>query len=752
MAPRNETAPVTGATMGSEALTMSSVVQEAQDLVRQAPEVTEKKINPMMLVAEKWKETVRTHDRIVLTAPPGAGKSTDAIKLIYEALGSDTRIIVTQPTRLAARGLAESAYVRSLFGKNLVAQKLKGEDKTTEQTRVTYTVNQSLLNVLQRDPMLSEYRVGVIDEGHLLTGAIEVELPLLKKAQELRRAAGIPQIKFIVASGSLNKEQYLEYLPGAVSFDVEGKNFPVVPHFAESPIEEADMPDAAVKKAAEIIAAKRAKGEKIGKILMFFKGKGPIEETMKLLKNNPETRGLRHIKLMGGEEASPDQDKIYDEEEDQIVVSSNVAEQAITVPGVKVVIGSGYMNMMVRDEETGLMTLQTVEITKSNMTQQAGRAGRLEGGEVFWLFTRAHADARPEFLKPEMLRTDLTEIVLKLKSMGVKDIASFDFMNKPTAESIASAIDKLQKLGALDAHGTITGVGEQMEELPLDPHFARMLIEAKKRGCLEAVSVLIGFLSTKRRVFAYNPQREQFDRKYPTYVDNDSDFISLLKVWNDYVENVVVKKQNRYAWASGRGLRGDVLYDVETAREEIVGDDFFKGSGFKEEPGLIDLIAQKDAIQQCIVAGFMDSLLEGSGDGTYALANGRLNGIVLDPSSALKQHPTSQIVSAGVRVMRGGETHASLNQKVTNELIAEVAPYIKEIHAEQKKEQEELKREQKEAVIEAQRTTDEHAREEPISAALAVPEEFKKKVSFMQKAKQSIATFFARIRKFFGGK
>lgn len=750
---RSETAPKSGATTGSEALTLSRDRQiETTELQTQpSTKVIEEDVHPMVKAGASWQRTLNMHDRIVLIAQTGSGKSSDAPMLAYESLIKDdpnAQIIVAQPTRLAARELAK--YVGSKVGRNNVGYRYKGENTTTDDTRITYTVDASLLNEISSDPLLRKYRVVVLDERHMRTAVQDVLLADLKKAQDQRRKAGLMPLKVIVASGTLDKQAHLDYLPGSVAFEVPGRLFPVVPHYSDHEIDEEDLPAEAAKKAAEIIEERRKKGVKIGKILIFMKGKRPIDDTIRELRQNEVTRRIRHISLMGGEQKSADQDRIYDDEE-QIIVSTNVAEQSLTVPGVTVVIDSGLMNVMMRDPQTGLMSLQTIFHTKSNMTQRAGRAGRLEHGEVYYLFTKGQADARPEFLQPEILRTDLTEIVLKLKRRGLTDISTFDFMDKPTKESIDSAIDTLKKLGALDSSGNITrgeraeelGIGEEMEEMPMDPHFARMLIEAKKHGCVEAVSILIGFMSNKRRVFAFNPNREDFEKKYDRFIDKDSDFITLLRIWNDYVENVIDKKVNRRTWALSNGF-SNVMYDVETAKDDLLEEDFFKGLKINKSNHKIDLEAQAEAIKKCISVGFMDRILESSRNGTYELADGRKKGIVIDAASAIRQHPAKSIISAGIDVDRSGETYARLNQRISNEVAWEISHQTEHI----KKAQEE----EEHAAVAAADIMQEARGNEPTSAALNIPSELvsQRELSLGQRIKQTIASVVNRIKKFFG--
>ncbi len=697
---------------------------------------------PMAKAAREFGKVVTMHDRIILDAQTGSGKTIVAPVLVYETIiqdDPDARIIVTQPRRIAAR--SNATFVSEQLGKNLVGYRYKGEDTTTPDTRITFTVDDSLLNELQKDPLLRKYRVVFADEAHDMTARKYVQFALLKKAQDERKRLGLKPLKIVFASATLDKQKFLDYFPGAIPFPVEGRSFPVDPYYSTHEIEQEDLPSEAAKKAMELIP----KLKETDKILIFMKGKTEIDETIKelgqRLKEQFKDEDIDLISLMGGEQVAQDQDKIYLKKK-QIIVATNVAEASITVPGVTVVIDSGLMNVMVYDKETGLTSLQTLPHTKSNMTQRAGRAGRIEAGEAHYLFTKGQAEARPESMDPEILTTDLTEIVLKLKSIGVDDISSFDFMDKPSEQSIAAAIDTLQKLGALDAHGAITEIGKQMEELPVDPHFARMLIEAKQRDCVEAVSILVGFLSERRGVFAYNPRTEDFEKKYAAYIDKDSDFLTLLNVWNAYLENGGTRQGRSWAQKPEQGLSPSVLYNVATAKNELLQDDFFGGQRTgRNQP--IDIAAQREAIEACVAAGFMDRLLVKSGN-TYGLANGKRDGITIDRSSALAHEHPARIVSGVIRV-REGRAVAGINQKVTEELIHEVAPYLKEMEVLKK----ELERQRRAAVAEAVRIT-EVKHEQPVHHAQTQHHEqpaAKKEETFIEKIKQVFTDIVARIKK-----
>lgn len=645
------------------------------------PEKTsQREMLPIAQHEQEIKQALQTHDEVIVVGQTGSGKTTKLPLYMYDvvsALDPNAKVIVTQPRRLAARKLALTVQKEVGVGKAGYRYKNSQEDsrkrrdgnKITEETKLVFTVHRSLVNELQKDPLLSEYTAAMVDEVHDRTIDIDIELALLKQAQAKRKQFGLKPLKIVCASATLDQEKLGAYFDRASQFDVEGRLWPVTDHFADSPIEREDMMSEAAKKAAEIIT----NPQKAGDILIFMPGKAEIEKTIAELGKYVSTDTIDIIPLMGGEQDAEQQDKAFEKTgRRKIIVATNVAETSITIDTVTAVIDSGLMKSNIYDSRTGITSLQVVEHTKSNWKQRKGRAGRVAAGDAYALFTEEQLDARSEYPAPEMQRTNLTELVLQMKNMGIHNISDFDFLDHPGRTNIENAIQTLQQLGALDKTGTITEIGSQMAEIPLDPHYSRMLVEAKNRDCVEPVSVLIGFLSnTRKSVFQFNPKTERFAQKYAEFVNPNSDFLTLLNVWNANVQNYASKEAN-VAWTEAKGLNRKALLDVGRTKNDILREEYIRDLNISRKHAEVDMSdpAVLEAIQKSVAAGFLDQVLVRQRNGTYTLQNGKKTGIEIDRKSALKGQEPEMLVSGNITfVEQIKKTFANLNQRVTQQML-----------------------------------------------------------------------------------
>lgn len=633
---------------------------------------------PIAREKEAIQKALRENDRIIVVGETGSGKTTMLPSFIQEVLAEEDPsaiMVVTQPRRLAARSVAN--FVASKLGTDIVGYHYKGESTVTDKTKINFTVDGSLLNELRRDPLLRTKKAVMVDEVHERSIDIDIELALLKRAQEERKRLGLPALKLIVASATLDQGKLANYLPGAASFNVEGRAFPIADHFSDHEIEREDIMTEAAKVAYSIVVDTT----KTGDILIFMPGKMEIDKTISELERFIEDKSIELIPLMGGEQDAKSQDKIYSNNgKRKIIVSSAVAKTSITVPNVRHVILSGLVRTNVYDKDTGLTSLQTIEQTKADWAQERGRGGRTAAGDAYYLFTREQHERRENFPLPEVQRADLTALILRMKDMGIDDIHGFEFIDHPGQQPIDQAIETLKKLGALDKEGKITEIGKQMAELPLDPRFARMLVEAKKRGCAEAISILIGFLSNRKSVFTYNPRESRFQDKYAEFLVPNSDYLTLLNIWDSYVENNTDKEHNKQ-WTKDHDLSETMLYEATRTKNELLREELLRELGISRKNNKIGLNNPElvQEIHKCIAAGFMDQLLVPGSDGTYELANGRKTGIMIDRSSVLLGQRDLMIIPGSLRTQeRTGTTFAGLNIVVDKALLKEVAPYLYE--------------------------------------------------------------------------
>jgi HrpA-like RNA helicase len=640
---------------------------------------------PMALQEAKVREAIRRHDRILLEAEPGSGKSTIAPALFLEELindNPDAKVVVTQPRRLATSSLA--GYVGEQIGPEFVDYRFRGHRADKPNHRLEFTVEQSLLNDIVADPSLKQYDAVILDEVHERSITMDILIPLLKRAQEKRKAAGLKPLKVVLASGTLDVGTMKDYFEGAHHLSVEGRAHPVTEHFSEKEIAQEDLPKEAAKKIVELLQE--------GKVpLAFMPGRGEIDDTEKELQKHLQQDGLdvEVVTIVGGEESNPYEKINSPVTKPRVYIATNAAETSITIPGITAVIDSGLMRKMIYDPETRLTTLETMPHTKANWKQRSRRAGRVQPGEAHALFTKAQYDARDEHTVAEFLHTDLSPQILRMKEAGIDDVHHFDYIEHPGEQVINQAIESLQKLGALDKDGKITEIGKKMAEFDEDPHIARMLVEAKQRGCVDAVATLVGFVKARGSVFDLH-RSDIFNTKFRDYIDPDSDFITALNVWNSYIDTLTPPREGedesieeKQRKLTQKGIRMSTLNAVSKEKRNTVQGSFYTGTDASRQNKKVDLSPQmKHAINMCGAAGFADRILRKDPNGLYTLHQNARGSIGIDRSSVFaNKHPdrllSGKIFSQKRDIHANKESFASMNIVVPEELTEEFA-YLKD--------------------------------------------------------------------------
>lgn len=622
---------------------------------------------PIIEYEQEIRETIRNNSTSIIVGETGSGKTTQIPLMLLEELGPNEKIAITQPRRVAARSV--SSYVASNVGCHVgedVGYQIRFEDHTSEGTRINFMTDGILLRKMQEDPLLSEYSAVMVDEAHERSLNIDITLGLLKRLQRKRERAGLEPIKIIVTSATLEKEKFAEYFNEAPTVEVPGRLYPVDVHNME-PGEKGDFLDTRgnfdYTKAAADRVRKITEERKEGDVLIFMPGKMEIDKTIDQIRTL-ELDDVETLPLYGS--MSPeDQDKIFSEiKKRKIIVSTNIAETSITVPGVKHVIDSGLIKQKEFDPRTGISSLATRFHAKSGCKQRMGRAGRLASGECWQLYTEEEFEQRQDFQTPEMKRSDLAHVVLMMKDMKIEDVRSFEFIDPPPRETIEQAIEELITLGALDENENITAIGETMADLPLEPRIARMVIEADKHNCVETVCTIAAFLGN-RSVFVRPKEKElEADQSHAKFKDTKSDFLTLLKVWKEYETNGY-----DYKWARENFLHTRVLNEVSNIRYQLFRA--LKRNGIRatenEDPEIIG---------KSIASGLVGNLMIYDGQHSYRKAVGTQRDFYIHPGSATFGYDPKFFVPA--EIMETSRKFARNCQTVKPEWIPEIAPHLVE--------------------------------------------------------------------------
>lgn len=514
-----------------------------------------------------------------------------------------------------------------------------------------------LLKKLQNDPMLSEYNAVMVDEAHERSLDIDFCLGLLKKTQKERSERGLNPLKIIVVSATLEKEKFINYFSDndkkAPLLEVPGRLHEVKKFYWEG---YNNMPSA-----AEIVK-KIIDDKKDGDILIFMPGVREISITIEAIKELklPEIVCLP----LHGQISADEQKKIKEPIVGRkIIVSTNIAETSLTIPGIKHVIDSGLINQTEYDQKTGITALNTKKHSLSGLKQRAGRAGRIEAGSYYGLYFEKDLKNRPEYTKPEILRSDLSGVVLAMKDMGIDDVINFDFIDKPEKQAIKNTIEILKNLGALDGEEKLTRAGELMAQLPLEPHIARMVIEARKYHNTGIICTIAAFLGLKSVFNRPRDKESEAEKAKKRFVDKDSDFLTLLNVWDAYKLSGYSKQ-----WARQNFLDNRTLEEVREVRFQLY-------QILKKNKVLVTERFDKDNINKVIFSGLVDNLLIYDGRFSYKRVKGNNSGILIRSSSVLSYNkPRTMIASHDI--ITNGKTLADMNMAVKSEWVKEVAPQL----------------------------------------------------------------------------
>lgn len=476
-------------------------------------------------------------------------------------------------------------------------------------------------SLVQQD--LDKYSCIIMDEAHERALNTDVLMGLLKKILARRR-----DLKLIVTSATMNSERFSRFFGGAPEFVIPGRTFPVDIHFSRTPCE--DYVDSAVK---QILAIHVSQGP--GDILVFMTGQEDIEATcelvderLKLLNDPPKLRILPIYSQMPAEQ----QAKIFERAPPgvrKVVVATNIAETSLTVDGVMYVVDSGFSKLKVYNPRMGMDTLQITPISQANANQRSGRAGRTGPGKAYRLYTEM-AYKNEFYLQtiPEIQRTSLSNTVLLLKSLGVKDLLDFDFMDPPPQETITTSLFELWSLGALDNLGNLTLLGRRMTPFPMDPPLAKLIITAAEEyGCSEEILTIVSMLSVPNVFYRPKERQEESDAAREKFFVPESDHLTLLHVYTQW-------KSNGYsdAWCSRHFLQAKALRRAKEVREQL--QDIMT----VQKMPLISCGTDWDVIRKCICSGFYHQAARVKGIGEF---------INLRTSVSMQLHPTSALYGLG---------------------------------------------------------------------------------------------------------
>ena len=541
---------------------------------------------PITVGKDEIVAAIRAHPVVVVAGETGSGKSTQLPKMCLEAgLGLRARIGCTQPRRVAARSL--SRRVAEELGVDWgreVGCTIRFSDQTAPETSVKFMTDGILLAEVQGDPLLAEYEAFIIDEAHERSLNIDFLLGHFKLLLQKR-----DDLKLVITSATIDTERFARAFGGAPVIEVSGRLYPVEVRYApldERAEEEGDLTyiDAAVQAIGAILEESHR-----GDILVFMPGERDIRETCDQLRARHEP-GLDVVPLFGRLTADEQERVFAPDPRRRAVVATNIAETSLTVPRIRYVVDTGLARISRYHPGTRSRRLPVEPISQSSADQRKGRCGRVSDGTCIRLFSEADYDARPRYTEPEIQRSDLADVILRLKAYGLGEIETFPFLEPPSPAAVHSAYLLLQELGALDDERALTARGRDLARLPVDPAIGRMVLQARREGALAEVLVIAAGLSIQDPRERPLEQRDAAEAAHRRFQHPQSDFLALLNIWTAYHdtwESLQTQNQLRKFCKAHflSFVRMREWVDVHAQLEQVVAEmDSWSGHGPRREP------------------------------------------------------------------------------------------------------------------------------------------------------------------------
>lgn len=608
------------------------------------PVVTYPEALPISAKKDDIIEAMVENQVIIISGDTGSGKSTQIPKMCLEGgRGIRGKIGCTQPRRIAASTIARR--IAEELGEPLgrsVGYRVRFQDRTPRGAYIKILTDGMLLAETQRDPRLTQYDTLIIDEAHERTINIDFLLGILKTLLRKR-----PDFKLIISSATLDTDKFSRFFDHAPVIQVSGRTYPVevvyLPPKGEGREEdEIAYVDTAVK-AVDKIMKEMTRGD----ILIFMPTEQDILETCEKL----EGRQFSNTAILPLFARLPwsQQNKVYRVKGHKIVVATNVAETSLTIPGIRYVIDTGLARISRYMPGTRTTALPISNISRASADQRKGRCGRVQNGVCIRLYGEDDFLARPEFTLPEIMRSNLAEVILRMIFLNLGDIREFPFLDRPGQRSITDGFNLLMELGAVSGKGrkvTLTKKGRLMARMPLDPRISRMMIESRLRDCVDEIAVIAAALSIQDPRERPAEKTKLADQAHAPFRDVASDFITILNIWNQYVR----QSEGSRSASRMRAFCRDCFLSFPRMREWVHVHDQIRAIMDEHREWKVEIEGPEKKgelfarIHKSILAGFLSNIAVKKEKNLYQATRGRE--VMVFPGSTLFNKGTSWIVAA----------------------------------------------------------------------------------------------------------
>lgn len=498
-------------------------------------------------------DAIKNNQVVIVSGETGSGKTTQLPKICLE-LGRGRKKMIghTQPRRIAATSVANriAEELQTEIG-DWVGYQIRFTDKTSPRSAIKLMTDGILLAESQRDPLLRRYDTIIIDEAHERSLNIDFLLGFLSQLIQKRK-----DLKVIITSATIDAEQFATHFQTggkpAPIIEVSGRLYPVEIRYRpiltdkvdqeaqkKEDISERDLNDAILD------AVQECQRLGSGDVLVFLPGEREIREATDVLRK-AQFVGVDILPLYA-RLSHAEQTRIFKPQGNarRIVLATNVAETSLTVPGIRYVIDSGLARVKRYSWRNKVEQLRIEAISQASANQRAGRCGRVGPGVCIRLYDETEFSQRAAFTDPEILRSSLAAVILRMKALRLNDVESFPFVDAPSGRAIADGYQLLQEIGALDEQRLLTKIGQEIARLPLDPRIARMILAARDQQCLSEMLIIASALSVQDPRERPMESRELAERAHQVFVEAQSEFLSFIKMWQWYAEQVKSRLSHR---------------------------------------------------------------------------------------------------------------------------------------------------------------------------------------------------------------
>jgi ATP-dependent helicase HrpA len=541
-------------------------------------------------------EAIANNQVVIIAGETGSGKTTQIPKICLElGRGIGGLIGHTQPRRLAARTVANriAEELKTPLGQQ-VGFKIRFSDHVSDSTYIKLMTDGILLAEIQQDKFLSQYDTIIIDEAHERSLNIDFILGYLKQLLPRR-----PELKLIITSATIDPLRFSKHFDDAPVIEVSGRTYPVEMRYREIESSDYDQIQAITEAVNELLT------EASGDILVFLSGEREIRDTADAL-NKQQYRNTEVLPLYS-RLSNSEQNKVFAAHSSRrIVLATNVAETSLTVPGIKYVIDPGTARISRYSVRSKVQRLPIEAISQASANQRAGRCGRVSNGICIRLYSEDDYLSRDVFTDPEILRTNLASVILQMMSLGLGKVDDFPFVEPPDSRSINDGFKLLEELGAIDnklGRQGLTPQGRQLARLPIDPRYARMVVEADKQNCLSEVLIIAAGLSIQDPKERPQDKKQQADQMHEDFTNKESDFLGYFQLWQGF-------KEQQQALSSSQLRNWCKKHFINFMRmrewQDIVSQ--LKKSAAELGFGITSQQAEYQAIHQAIASGLLSHL------------------------------------------------------------------------------------------------------------------------------------------------